>query len=459
MKKLISAILIITMVFSLAACGANKPETEDPGINDPVDTSAPEVTKEPDLEIGDITDPETDSGVKTLGDPNFQKDLDHQNDDGVSLNSLNAFIRATMPEVFTDLEGENRVYSPLNVYMALAMLAEVTDTETRDQILAVLGEKDVDGLRETIRVLWNVTYSEDDPSDDLPGSTVIPAASMWLRDGDEYKSDVIDALSKYYYASSFSGPMGSPEYTQKLHEWINERTNYLLEEQANNLSLDADTILTLVTTLYFKAGWADHFNKDFTSDDVFHAVHGDETIPFMHATFRCYFYDGESFDALCLSMFGRNSMWILLPTEGKDASELMNDQDAMNFILADDKYELCTYLDVEMSIPKFDVDSDMDLCALLAKLGITDVFNPEVSDFTPLTDEPNLAVSDIEHAARVKIDEEGCEAAAFTAIMIKDAAFMPADKVEFICDRPFAFFITGYADQMLFSGVVNTLSK
>lgn len=72
------------------------------------------------------------------------------------------------------------------------------------------------------------------------------------------------------------------------------------------------------------------------------------------------------------------------------------------------------------SVPKFDVSSDLELTDALKALGVTDVFDFDKSDFSPLIDEEkfdeSVAVTKVQHAARVKIDEKGCEAAAFTAV-------------------------------------------
>ena len=65
----------------------------------------------------------------------------------------------------------------------------------------------------------------------------------------------------------------------------------------------------------------------------------------------------------------------------------------------------------------------------------------------------------MQHAARVKIDEEGCEAAAFTAIDTAEAA-MPEELpvVEMNLNRPFAFAISGADGLPLFVGTVNTMA-
>ena len=92
-------------------------------------------------------------------------------------------------------------------------------------------------------------------------------------------------------------------------------------------------------------------------------------------------------------------------------------------------------------------------------MGVNDVFDPAVSDFTPMTTnvkEP-IILTQASHAARVVIDEEGCTAAAFTDMALGGAAPEPsAGEVDFVLDRPFLFCITGNSDLPLFVGIVNS---
>ena len=336
--------------------------------------------------------------------------------------------------------------------MALGMLTEVTDGETRQQLLDAMGCEDIDALRGEIKALWEASYRD---SDEL---TCLPAASFWLRDDMNYKADALQNLAEYFYASAFSGPMGTDAYTKQLRDWINERTNHLLEQQADGLSLDPETVLALVTTLYFKGRWADEFNEDLTVQDIFYSDRGEETADFMHRSDAMYYYRGEHFAAVRLPMYGGAAMWLMLPDEGYTLQELAESEETVSFLLANGDWEDCQRYQVRLSVPRFDVSSDLDLTEILPKLGIVDVFDFNRSDFSPLTDEPGLAVSDVEHAARVKIDEEGCEAAAFTAVMVKAAAFEPLEEIEFILNRPFFFAVTGDQGQLLFTGAVNTLA-
>lgn len=370
------------------------------------------------------------------------------------------FYEITLRSFLHGAGEENRIYSPVNVYMALAMLAEITDGESRSQILALLGEKDVETLRATTSHLWLDNYIEDD------FVTSIPASSLWLNQDLTFQQDAVDTLAKYYYSTVYQGQMGSAEFDQVLQNWLNEQTNGLLEEQVQGTGFSAQTILALATTLYFKAGWSDEFCEANTVEDVFHSPNKDNVCNFMKMSSSRNYYRGENFSAVSLSFQGSGNMWLILPNEDIGVDELLQSNSGWSDLFLSNSTDDATtskqtieheYLTVNLSIPKFDVSSDMHLEENLPEIGITDVFNSEVSDFSPMIDNSiSASVSQIKHMARVQIDEKGCEAAAFTLIMVDRAAEMlPQEEVDFILDRPFLFAITGSSGDPLFVGVVN----
>lgn len=360
------------------------------------------------------------------------------------------FFSASMKEFLSDTNGENRIYSPVNVYMALAMLAEITDGESRAQILALLGADDMESLRTQASSVWNANYCKDGTV------TSVLANSLWLNEKITYKQETLDLLAEIYYASSYQGEMGSDAFNRELQNWLNEQTGGLLEEQAEGIKLSADTILALASTLYYQAKWGDEFWEEATAEDVFHAPEKDVNCDFMHQSGGRSYYRGDRFSAVPQYLENSGNMWLILPDEGVMPEELLEDGSVMKLIRSGDEWEDREFLTVNLSMPKFDVASNLDLIDGLKKLGITDVFDREISDFTPITKEAQeLYVSKAEHAARVKVDEEGCTAAAYTVLAVEAGAVEVLEEVDFVLDRPFLFVITGESGMPLFSGVVN----
>ena len=102
-------------------------------------------------------------------------------------------------------EDENTVCSPLNTYIALSMLAEVTDGNTRAEILKALGAQDLDSLRNDVKALWETNYIN------TPSMKSTLANSIWLNGRIKFNDETLKTLCGDYYASSFRGEMGSEE--------------------------------------------------------------------------------------------------------------------------------------------------------------------------------------------------------------------------------------------------------
>ena len=371
------------------------------------------------------------------------------------VSSLESFFARSARTFLTGTEGQNRVYSPLNVYMALSMLAQLTDGESREQILTLLGSGSMDELRRQASDVWNANYRDDG------ALTSVLASSLWLNQNVAFHQDTMDILARDFYASSYRGEMGSAEFDKLLQSWLNEQTGGLLKEQAGNIEMDPDTVLALATTVYFRAKWYAEFSERNTFPETFHAPDGDVETDFMHRGDDESYYWGSKFAAVCQYFEeGRgNAMWFLLPDEGVTPEELLSDGEALDFLFTGQRnqWENQKYLIVNKSIPKFDVSSQFDLKEGLQAMGVTDVFDPALSDFTPMTTDVDvpIIVSQASHAARVVIDEEGCTATAFTVMLYSGAEMPPDEEVDFVLDRPFLFCITGSSGLPLFVGVVN----
>ncbi len=455
MKRLLSLTILLSCLLTLCACGG-QPTT------DPEEPAA-----EPGTEAAVLAEavyPSTVPCPRQEDYPSFDAFMTAYN-----AWSRDVFAMRDQPEGYADglesyfdrsvrqyLAGageENRVFSPLNLYMALGMLAEVTDGESRQQILDLLGAESLEALRSQAGALWRASYQDDGVV------ASILASSLWLSDRETYRSETLEDLAEHYFASSFRGEMGSPEYDAMLQSWINEQTGGLLQGQASGLHMSPETVLALAATIYFKAPWTDSFAPEKTESGVFYGPGGEQTLDFLHASRQTDLFWGERFTAAGLSMGNGGAMWFVLPDEGVTPEELLDDPEAMSFLLCRNKYEWENqkYLMVNYAVPKFDVSSDLDLIEGLRALGIDRVLDPARADFSPLTEDADeLYVSQARHAARVLVDEDGCEAAAYTVIMVAAGAAMPPeDEADFVLDRPFLFVITNSDGLPLFTGLVN----
>lgn len=363
--------------------------------------------------------------------------------------SLTDFFYASMAEF---LQGDgNPTYSPLNVYMAMAMLAETTGGNSRQQILDLFGLETIEQLRQQASYVWNAHYNDDGET------TLLMANSIWLDDFYSFHESTTGLLADHYFVSSFSGDLGTAKMDAQLQAWLNANTGGLLKDQAQNVKLDPLTVFALASTVYFSAGWEEEFSTAITKDAIFHHADEDLLTPFMNRTFTQYtYYWGENFGAISLELTGGNRMWLILPDEGFTTADILASDDYLRMTLDPNTWGKKNMYKIKLSLPKFDIVSQQDLIAGMKNLGVTDIFDSAISDFSPMTDTPYLKVNQINHAARVAIDEEGCIAAAFTVIEAAGEG-MPAElkEIDFILDRPFLFIVSSRDNLPLFSGIVN----
>lgn len=363
---------------------------------------------------------------------------------------LENFFSKSIQQYLSNAGKENRVYSPLNVYMALGMLAEITDGNSRKQILDLLGVNDIEALRTQVSCVWNANYSMDG------ALTSVLANSLWLNQSVEFEQPVIETLAQNYYASTYQGKMGSEDMNQELQNWLNEQTGGLLKEQVSGVELQSSTILALASTVYFQAKWTDEFLTDKTKEGIFHSESGDVSCDFMYESQNNYYYWSEKYSAVKKGFEGGRIMWLILPDEGVTVDEVLSDENIIEMVWNEKEWENRTSLKVNLYMPKFDAASEFDLVQGLKELGITDVFDGSSSDFTPITTSADgIYVSQASHGARVMVDEEGCTAAAYTAMLLAGASMPLEDEIDFVLDRPFVFVIANKDGLPLFAGVVN----
>lgn len=364
--------------------------------------------------------------------------------------ALTAFAARSTTLVLAGYEGENTVYSPLSLWSALAMLAQCAEGDSRRQVLDAVGTDSVDSLQEAVSRIWRVLYTDDGRS------SLLLANSIWLNDAFQgaYVQDTLDALAGQYYAGAYSVPMGTGEADQAVTDWVKRQTNGLIGGGQPVVRTKEETLALLASSLYYRAAWTDEFAAAMTEQDIFTDPSGQESrVDFMHKGERGSFLRREGYQAASLNTH-LGEMVFVLPDEGVSPEALLQDPD---FLAKLDVYGADSRRgEVQWSVPKFDADSDLDLMEALKSLGITDLLDRNKADLSALTD-LNAFVSEARQLARVKVDEEGVEAAAVTMIMANTEC-APSELNPEVCimdlDRPFLFVIRTQGVP-LFVGVVN----
>lgn len=363
-------------------------------------------------------------------------------------NDMLPFFTNASREFLTDDDGENRLWSPVNAYIGLAMLTELTAGESKQQIMELLGASGTEALRQQVSAVWETIYNDSDNE----RSTL--ANSLWVQEGTEYEQSTMDALAYHYYASIYEGDLGSSKINKAIGTWLDNNTEGLLKKYTGQIQLDPNTMLALYSTISFQSKWQDEFSSKANTDGVFHGTKGDQTVTYMNKKeAQLNYYWDEDFAAVGMRLKNGSTMWFILPDEDKTTADVLSSGSYLELI-SGDEWENRKYMKVNLSVPKFDVSGQTELNDGLKNLGVTDIFDQDKADFSAIASDAPLYAGKIKQAVRVEIDEEGVKAAAYIEMPMAGAAEPPEEIVDLVLDRPFLFVISN-SGLPLFAGVVN----
>ena len=345
--------------------------------------------------------------------------------------------------------GENAVYSPVSLYLALGMLTELTEGRTKEQVTELLGVSDNESLRQWTQSLWRQLYRDEKDSALWLGN------AAFLNETMTFHKEPLEVLAEDYYASSYGLPMGTNAADKAIAAWLDQQTNNLLTDDTGAIRTEKRDLLRLYTTIYYKAAWQAEFFGGATAEDIFNAADGTEQkTDFMHISIEgSPVARGEGYRRASLYLKDSGEMTFYLLDEGVTVEELLQRENFLGEELAVPTH----VVRVNWSVPKFDLHDSLKLNDALQALGVTDAFDVSKADFAPLTEQPAY-VESVNQAARVKIDEEGIEAAAYTEVDTNagDAPPQEMPEEEMNLNRPFLFVI--WKDGApLFVGAVQTM--
>ena len=364
-------------------------------------------------------------------------------------NGLKSFFEKSKNTILDSKSEGNQIYSPINTYIAYSILAEITNTETREELMELIGIEDISNLKEEMQDLISINQIDD--NDEM----IKIANSLWLKEADkeDYKKEMLDILSKYYYASIYSGDFEDEKYSEAFRNWVNKNTNDLLKDLMKDYKFATNNALSLASTIYLKNSWYSKFYKTDNTFELFNTGKEEKKIEFMNNEFsNSPYIKTDDFEAtsLILNSNGTN-MWFFLPREDKTVSDVLENNNLYDVI--DSIEDLNTY-SLLLSLPKFTIESDINLVEKTKEMGVKKIFEDN-ADFSNITDN-SLRVSNFNHKVKLIVNEDGVEAAAVTIVDKETAMALPQnDTVELKLDRPFIFIITGEDNVPLFTGIVN----
>ena len=328
---------------------------------------------------------------------------------------------------------------------------------TKNELENALGITDLDKWNDEMKAYLSKDWSQN--------TFVNTANSVWMNKGTTWaaniNSDFLTPAKDYYsgeiYEADFDGQ--ADKVVQNVNNWVSDNTNKMIPEILKEIP--GGTVMMLINAVYFEGKWDTPFTEDKTFQSSFYGTDKESVVDMMHLYGEHFAYmDNGEIKGITLPYDGDNVvMKVFMPTaDDGDINKLfdkLSNEEKQKLI---DSLDDASNVEIDtLQLPKFTDEQSIDgLDDILKNMGIQSAYS-ESADFSKIAD--GIAVSSVNHKAKVIVDENGTKAAAETDIMIKETAMMPSEETyNFIVDKPFVYVIEDQSTGMiLFMGRVNSL--
>ena len=366
------------------------------------------------------------------------------------IQAANSFGLRLHQQLLKESPGQNVFLSPLSITTAMAMVYNGSGGETKNELERVLGwnNKSVDQINAGYRELLQLLSQPGE------GISLQLSDSVWHNAQVTINSKFASIIRESYHAEIDSIDTSKPEKSaEQINHWIEDHTEGMIDKLIEPQSIDSNLVMILLNAIYFNGTWKDKFDVSLTKDQSFYLTDGsDVKIPFMNRTGRYSYVKNNDYEAIRIPYgTGQMSMIILLPS-ASSSLEALQEQ------LWNGKIDLLgqwkqSYGSIQL--PKFSIGYSANLNDSLQALGMKQSFS-DTADFSGLSNESNVRISEIKHKSKIDISEEGTKAAAVTSIeTTTTSAEAPREPFDMKVDRPFFLAIVDeQSSAVLFTGSI-----
>lgn len=328
----------------------------------------------------------------------------------------------------------NLVFSPHSIYSALSMVYIGAKNNTAEELREVFHFNP--NIQEFSKSYQQLNLPEKDSKSE---KYFYNANSLWIQDGLILKPKFLDANKSYFSASLNQTDFinKTEESRIKINKWVSDNTKNRINDLLSASAIDRATRLVLVNAIYFKSSWKYPFNEKNNYTDYFQA--DKQTcieVEYMKKKLITRYYQDRYVQVIDIPYETRDiSLMIILPNSLRKLNRLEKklDYEYYSHILQNKERK-----SVNLSLPKFDIESSFELIKVLKQLGVKSAFS-DAADFSGISDE-KLYISSIAHKANITANEKGTEAAAATAVMMRKMS-VNLENVDFKVNKPFLFIL------------------
>jgi serpin B len=353
-------------------------------------------------------------------------------------NEGNAFAAELFSVIHkNETKEDNIVISPLSLNMALAMVWNGANGETKQAIQKAMGMSDYSQseVNAYFKKLREALVKTD------PTVKLAIANSIWSKKGFPVKQDFYNVNKDWYSAEVKELDFSSPSAADIINQWCSDNTNGLIKKMIE--SIPEDVVMYLINALYFKGEWSDKYGfvASSTKNEPFYKENGQSTtVKMMQQSNQLGYYSDKYLASTALSYGnGAFSMVFILPNQNVSFDKMLEQ------LKQPDYWNRCLNpsgsYEVNLYVPKFKIEYEKKLNETLAQLGMGIAFSSR-ADFLGISDIP-LKISQVKQKACIEVNEKGSEAAAVTVVEMGLTSAGPStpQKVTFRADRPFLFAI------------------
>jgi len=357
------------------------------------------------------------------------------------VNESNNFAFSLFRQVTSD---KSEIVSPISITYALGMLNNGAAGETQKEINKVLGFGTAGA--DSINAFCRKMLTEAPTLDKL--TNVMIANTIYMNKDYELKSDFINKAKTFYDAEPETRDFHDGKTIDVINQWASDHTEKMIEKVLNEQSFNPDAVSYLLNAIYFKGTWAEKFDKDNTKDETFKGYSADKQVPMMHQEHEFNYTETDDCQALRLP-YGNLAyrMTILLPKEGKTINDVLKNLTAESW----ERYQFMDRAYVDLKLPRFESTTDVGLNDIMSALGMPRAFDPYLAEFPNFCNVPTF-IGMMKQVAKIKLNEEGTEAAAVTVIGEYASAIEPSEPqhVQFFANRPFLYVISEQSTGAIF---------
>ena len=347
-------------------------------------------------------------------------------------------------------KNESIIVSPISITYALGMLNNGAAGDTQDQINKVLGfgNTGADGINDFCSKMLKSAPTLD------PQTKVMIANTIYMNKGYNIKPDFNNKAKTYYNAYPETRDFHDGKTMDVINKWASDHTEKMIKKVLDESSFDPDAVSYLLNAIYFKGEWTKKFDKAYTVEEEFRYWGNSTGVamrPMMHMTTELEYAEIDGYQVLRLP-YGNQSfqMTILLPgIIDHNSVDVLPPVPSLAGIWSKIDKKMSSNL-VDLKLPRFETTTDIELPEIMSALGMPDAFNPDKADFSKFCNtSPYIGL--MKQVARIKLDEEGTEAAAVTVIGIKNTMVSEEPKMVFFhANHPFIYIISEKSSNAIF---------